>query len=389
MLERKEKRLSLEKIKRALANETWTIEDQNELNAAAKENQAILEEVNKRSLELKCKKTNLLRMKTNVKNEQFWRLARKTTKKKGGLSIIKGPDGKVQTEREKVADLAITELAKVFIGQKSPIFESHGQQIIKEILVKNSTNYEKWIPKVNDEFKFESEVCAPCSKEKIIAIIKSIKAGRAPGVDGILTTMLKNASDEYFTKLTEMINICLESGDIPAILNTGKMTLIDKKEPSLEVSKKRPLTVSSLLLSVLTKLLHERMNVICEREDLYGIVQYGFRKQRSTTDCVFIIINAIKEAKRKHKTISIAFCDIAKAYDSVCRELLYTKLRSVGFGGKIVSLIRSMYYNDSIRVSLTNGLSPPPLFYTGGQTGLLSVPIIVCPLYFIPRDCIA
>ena len=184
-LERKEKRLSLEKIKRALANEIWTIEDQNELNFAAQENQAILEEVNKRSLELKCKKTNLLRMQSNIKNEQFWRLARKTTKKKGGLSIIKGPDGKIETERDKVADLAITELAKVFIGQKSPIFESHGHQIIKEIIVKNNTNYEKWIPQVNDEFKYESEVCAPCSKEKIIAIIKSIKAGRAPGVDGV------------------------------------------------------------------------------------------------------------------------------------------------------------------------------------------------------------
>ena len=49
-MERIEKRLSLEKIKCALANETWTIEDQKELNVAAKENQAVLEEVNKQSL---------------------------------------------------------------------------------------------------------------------------------------------------------------------------------------------------------------------------------------------------------------------------------------------------------------------------------------------------
>jgi len=94
------------------------------------------------------------------------------------------------------------------------------------------------------------------------------------------------------------------------------------------------------------------MNIICEREGLYGIIQYGFRKQRSTTDCVFIILSAIKTARRKHKTISIAFCDIAKAYDSVCRELLYTKLRYLGFGGRVVSIIRSMYYNDSVRISL-------------------------------------
>ena len=49
-MERIEKRLSLEKIKCALVNETWTIEDQKEFNVAAKENQAVLEEVNKQSL---------------------------------------------------------------------------------------------------------------------------------------------------------------------------------------------------------------------------------------------------------------------------------------------------------------------------------------------------
>ena len=44
------------------------------------------------------------------------------------------------------------------------------------------------------------------------------------------------------------------------------MTLIDKKEPSLEVKNKQPLTVSSVLLSVFTKLLHKRMNAVCEFE---------------------------------------------------------------------------------------------------------------------------
>ena len=83
-------------------------------------------------------------------------------------------------------------------------------------------------------------MCALGSKERIMEIIKGIKHSRAPGVDGVLTTMLKNASDKFIIKLTEMINICLTNGDILAILSTGKMTLVVKKEPSLEVSKKRP-----------------------------------------------------------------------------------------------------------------------------------------------------
>ena len=86
-------------------------------------------------------------------------------------------------------------------------------------------------------------------------------------------------------------------GDIPALLNIRKMTLIEKK-PSLEVSKK--VLFSSVMLSVITKLMHECMNLICVIENLYGIVQYGLRKQRSTTDCVFIVDNAIKEPGLKH-----------------------------------------------------------------------------------------
>ena len=46
--------------------------------------------------------------------------------------------------------------------------------------------------------------------------------------------MVKNTSTKFVEKLTELIYDCFETGDVPEILQTGKMTLIDKKEPSLE-----------------------------------------------------------------------------------------------------------------------------------------------------------
>ena len=99
------------------------------------------------------------------------------------------------------------------------------------------------------------------------------------------------------------------------------------------------------------------MDKICEKNGYYGTVQYGFRSGRSTTDCVFMLLAAVRKAKRKGHSVSIAFCDIAKAYDSVNRELLYTKLDTIGFGGKVKSLIQSMYYNDSVRVRIKGGLT--------------------------------
>ena len=66
----------------------------------------------------------------------------------------------------------------------------------------------------------------------------------------------------------------------PQVLNTGKMTLINKKEASLKVNKKRSLTVSSQILGVITKIVNERMSRICEEEGFLGATQYGFRKGR-------------------------------------------------------------------------------------------------------------
>ena len=212
----------------------------------------------------------------------------------------------------------MTQLARSFLGQRSPIFTHRGQQLLKEVKITEKTDFDQWILIEHPESEYEAQVCGPVSHEDISRITKELKSDRAPGVDGILTDMVKSASSKFMSKFTELINEILHEGYVPDSLQTGKMTLIDKKEPSLDKQKKRPLTVSSVFLSVVTKLIHERMSTICEEQGFYGSVQYGFRKKRSTTDCVFIILAAIRKAKRKHRSISIAFCDIAKVYDSVC-----------------------------------------------------------------------
>ena len=84
--------------------------------------------------------------------------------------------------------------------------------------------------------------------------------------------------------------------------------------------------MSSLLLSVIAKTLNMRMLKVCERENLFGETQYGFRPGRSTTDCILLLLATVKKAKRKGFKTSVAFCDLQKAYDSVDREILYKKL---------------------------------------------------------------
>ena len=317
-----------------------------------------------------------LRCSVKIYSKQFWNLVRKAERKSGSLSAIKDENGVLFTNLALVEMIVLEQLALIFSGQRSPVFTNRNEQIIKEAQSRNDKTWKDWIIFEADACEHEEEVCAPVTLAQVQLLINRLKDDRSPGVDGITTSMLKYAGQEALSVITTMFNQMLSQGFVPECLQTGKMTLIDKKQPSLLVTGKRPLTVSSVLLNLFTKIIHQRMDKICEEEGLYGPVQYGFRKGKSTSDCVFVLLAAIRRAKKKNHTISLAFCDIAKAYDSVDRELLYTKLDSVGFGGRVKSIIQSMYYNDCVRVRIGGGLSAPLWFTRGVKQGCVLSPLL-------------
>ena len=139
-----------------------------------------------------------------------------------------------------------------------------------------------------------------------------------------------------------------------------------KKDSSLKVTNKGPLTVFSSFRSIITKIINKRMNKICERENLYGDTQCGFRVNRSTSDCIFILLTVVKKA----------FCDLKKAYDAVNREIMYKILEKVGFGEKCLSIVQSMYFNDCVQINLGGRLSAPLWFTQGVKQGCNLSPVL-------------
>ena len=290
------------------------------------------------------------------------------------MSALRDANGVLATARDRIEEIVLQELEKIFSGHRSKIFSHRNEQLVKEVAAAAGKGWRDWVPDSVDPCKFEDVVCRPVSEREVEKVIAGLKMNRAPGVDGVTSSMLKLAGPLFISMFTDLVNTAFKEGQVPESLAVGKMTLIDKKAPSLFVKDKRPLTVSSVLLSVITKILHGRLDPICEAEGYYGAVQYGFRKNLSMSDCVFILLAAIRRAKRKGQTIS--FCDIAKAYDSVDRELLYLKLDSLGFGGRVKALIQSMYYNDCVQVRIRGGLSAPLWFTKGVKQGCVLSPLL-------------
>ena len=66
------------------------------------------------------------------------------------------------------------------------------------------------------------------------------------------------------------------------------------------------------------------------------------------------LTNIIQIRKGKKLSTFCAFTDFSKAYDSVNRQLLWSKLQSVGVYGKMLNAVKSLYCNISVCIRVNN-----------------------------------
>ena len=77
------------------------------------------------------------------------------------------------------------------------------------------------------------------------------------------------------------------------------------------------------------------------------MVTFGFRQERSTVDCIFIIQSIINKVLQVKHKLYCAFVDFRKAFDQVYRNGIWHKLLLYGASSKMIKMLRSIY--DSVK----------------------------------------
>ena len=108
-----------------------------------------------------------------------------------------------------------------------------------------------------------------------------------------------------------------ETGYIPVELNVGRVKLLFKSGDPLDPANYRPITVSSVIVKLFTKIYGVRLSKALENNGILHDTQIGFRPQRGTADAI-LMINSIIGKYKKKKPLHMAFVDLTKAYDKVC-----------------------------------------------------------------------
>ena len=197
---------------------------------------------------------------------------------------------------------------------------------------------------------------ASITSEELHDCIKRLKRNKSPGIDGVLSEMIKDGGDVLHNCLLVIFNLMLVN-HFPKQLSVGLITAVYKSGDKGDMSNYRGITVGSVIAKLFAMILDHRIAVWAEGEGIKAKGQAGFRKNFRTTDNIFVLKSLIDKQKQTHGKLYSCFVDFKKAFDTVPRGLLWQVLENVGIRGPILDCIKSLYSHDSAAVRNQEGIS--------------------------------
>ena len=165
---------------------------------------------------------------------------------------------------------------------------------------------------------------------------------KSPGTDQLIAEVFKNSFDIISPFLTVFYNTLFNDGVFPECWAEGVIVPIFKGGTP-EAKNYRGITLNNILSKIYSKLLVTRLTKWADKHDKFIDNQYGFQKNKSTTDCIFILHAVITKTLSNKKKLYAAFLDWEKMFDKIDRLLLWQKLLNENVSTKFINAIKSMY----------------------------------------------
>lgn len=193
----------------------------------------------------------------------------------------------------------------------------------------------------------------PITAAEVFRAIRRMKMGKAAGVDGILSSVIRHAADAVGTNklkpensvvdaLVLMFNYVFYREEWPERWGSGIIFPLYKQDGRLEPGNYRPITLLSIIGKLFGSVVEARLSDWSEATGAISDEQGGFRRERGTPDQIFLLREIITSRKERNLPTLVTYIDARKAYDTVWREGNYVRLFDMGLQGKMWRQIQAM-----------------------------------------------
>lgn len=167
--------------------------------------------------------------------------------------------------------------------------------------------------------------------------IKSFKAGKSPGEDGLPLEFYLTFWDLLAPDLLADFTDFERLDRLPDSFRVGIVTLLYKDKDKTDLKNWRPITLLNLDCKLFSKFLASRMCLFLE-----GLIhpdQACAVPGRKITDSLVLIRDTICYARDRNIRLIVLNLDFEKAFDRVSHQYLFQVLQKMGFPTKFIALV--------------------------------------------------
>ena len=157
--------------------------------------------------------------------------------------------------------------------------------------------------------------------------------------------------------IAHLVNLSLSSGMFPSCLKISRVVPLFKGGDAMNISNYRPISVLNIFSKMIEKLVHKQLYEYLEVRNVLSDSQFGFRRNRSTTQALLRHTNHLYESLDENKLAFPSYLDLRKAFDSVNQRVLLSKMMHYGIRGLPHSWFCSYLANRQQYVNVNNAIS--------------------------------
>ena len=169
-------------------------------------------------------------------------------------------------------------------------------------------------------------------------------------VNDISFKLLQKVAFPISKPLAFIFNLSIEKGIFPEKMKISKTIPIFKKSSPLDLENHRGVSIVDSFSKIFEKLGSTRLMDFLTRSDFFYDKQFAFLKGRSTNYAILQIFNFITNSIHHRKYTLVIFLDVAKAFDSVDHQILFSKLENAGIREPFLKCFKSFLSNRKQKV---------------------------------------
>ena len=190
----------------------------------------------------------------------------------------------------------------------------------------------------------------------VIKAIKKLHHRKSMDHTGLQAEHLIYARECLAPFLTLLFNRAIAEG-FPPQWTMNTVSPIHKGGDPMDPNTYRTIMIGHTLAKLYGAIMETELSSHLETSGLRAPEQAGFRRAFSTTDHIFILRCLIDQTKAHKRKLFCCFVDFRKAFDTVPRERLFTRLQNLEIPDEMIWSIYALYEQVSGQVRCPRGLS--------------------------------